>query len=76
MPETIDILSRRGIAPKTVLLVVRAEGKKFFLAQTDGDVKLLAPIEDAETFQDTLDTFDGAESSQTAKTFQAIAAAR
>lgn len=75
-PGSIDILSRRGIGPKTILLVVRAEGKKFFLAQTDGDVKLLAPIEQVATFQDTLDTFDDASTTDTAKTFQAISAAR
>ena len=52
--NVIELIARKALSSKTALLVVRAEERKFLLTQTGDDVSLLAELDPATGFMDTL----------------------
>ncbi len=52
--EGIEILARRQISNKAALLLVKLEGRKFFLATSGDDVKVLSTFGDESSFEHSL----------------------
>jgi flagellar biogenesis protein FliO len=52
--DTIEIAARKAIGPKTALLVVAAEGKRFLLSQEGDSVSLLAHLDNPRNFADEM----------------------
>ncbi len=50
----ISIVARKALGPNTHLLITEVEGKKLLLAQTQGDIKLIADISSPDSFDHTL----------------------
>lgn len=53
----IEIVSRRALGSRTALLVVRAEGRRFFLSQSGEEVHLLTALDEPASFERQLAQF-------------------
>lgn len=52
--DLIKVLGKRTIAPKTALIIIESAGQKFLLSHTPDQVALLAELNSAPHFDDTL----------------------
>ena len=52
--EGIEIVGRKSLGPRTTLLVIRAQGQSFLLAQSCDDVSLLTQLAAQSSFEDSL----------------------
>lgn len=53
-PETLELLARRALSPRSALWIVRAGGRAFLLGATDQQISLLAELDSADAAAGTL----------------------
>lgn len=57
----IEIISRRSLGSRSALLVVRTEGRRFFLSQAGDEVHLLSALDEPLSFESELQNFSVSE---------------
>lgn len=70
--DSIEIAARKAIGPKTALLVVSAEGKRFLLSQEGDSVSLLANLDTPRNFADEMSLITDQETIEEQPRIQAV----